>query len=320
MRKRKLAMQPSAPTASDATVREGEAGAAQPVMAGAQRTKYYHSIEFEALLTLGWAAPMTTRQLWRMIAPWMHVDAFRTKLRKLQQEDLLHAEMFSREQPNRPPQRVGYVWTLTSLGYEHLGEHSQEPRRLVPLVRALLDHDLVLSELITCIVERSRHVLSGIYVERETRIDGVQKRPRCDAILILRRSPPFVPGTIPWLSRPPTPEESVRAYAVEIDRDTEPIGVIRDKAVSYETVWKDAQFYQRYHRFPCPLWIVPDDRRLRVVWNAWKAVWPDGRWLMTTDAGLQTDTWQEYVQQTQVEHRLLSGWDLQHEEAMRLLQ
>jgi hypothetical protein len=73
--------------------------------------------------------------------------------------------------------------------------------------------------------------------------------------------------------------------------DTEPLGVIAGKARAYRRLVEDnawaAWWQQRYGPLPIPLWVVPSDARAKTVHNQWKRAWPDGRWLIATDEGLQ---------------------------------
>ncbi|HEU4327940.1 MAG TPA: hypothetical protein VFS21_32690 [Roseiflexaceae bacterium] len=68
--------------------------------------------------------------------------------------------------------------------------------------------------------------------------------------------------------------------AIENDRDTEGKREIQLKAA--------------YQQAGLPAWVVPSARRLSALLQWWAAAWLGGRWLMTTDAGLQRDQWIEY--------------------------
>ncbi len=270
-------------------------------------------LEHELLMALAWAAPLTTQQLRRLVRPLSGRSVFYGALGRLRDRGLLQGEAwYAQVFPTRP---LGHVWSLTAEGFRYVTPHDQEPWKLAPPTRALLAHDLMLSEVVTCLVERGRALLSGIYLQRELRLDDQRRRPRCDAVLIIRRSPPYaLRASIPWLTRPPAPEEEIRAYAVEIDRDTEPIGIIREKAVAYSAVWQDSDFYRRYGKFPTPLWVVPSPRRLEGIMRAWIDAWPDGMWLIATDDGVQDDRWEEYRWGRRRTRTLLDGWELQADE------
>lgn len=276
-------------------------------------TFYIRPFDQEVLMALAWAAPLTTQQLRRMVPTPIRRTTFYKELARLHKHALLQGEpYYERAFPSR---HLGMVWSLTAAGFALVAEHDQEPWKLAPATRALLAHDLQLSEVVTCLLERGRPLLSGIYLQRELRLDDQRRRPRSDAILIIRRSPRYaLPQSVPWLTRPPAPEEQIRAYAVEIDRDTEPIGIIREKAVSYSAVWSDSDFYRRYGKFPTPLWVVPGQRRLEGIMRAWIDAWPDGMWLIATDAGVGDDAWEEYRCGQRRTRPLLDGWELQPDE------
>lgn len=276
-------------------------------------TFYIRPWDQEVLLALAWAAPLTTQQLRRITQPALGRSSFYKALHRLRAHDLLQADWYyQRAFPSKP---VSHVWSLTAAAFALVADHEQEPWKLAPATRALLEHDLQLSEVVTCVIERSRALLSGIYLQRELRLDDQRRRPRSDAIVIIRRSPHYaLPHSVPWLTRPPAPEEQIRAYALEIDRDTEPVGIIREKAVSYSAVWSDSDFYRRYGKFPTPLWVVPAQRRLEAIMRAWIDAWPDGMWLIATDAGVQDDAWDEYRWGRRRTRTLLDGWELQPDE------
>jgi hypothetical protein len=59
---------------------------------------------------------------------------------------------------------------------------------------------------------------------------------------------------------------------------------------------------------PVPLWIVPDAKRGNAILKEWFAVWPEGRWLMTTADRLADLVFTEYRDGGQRMHALLAGW------------
>lgn len=110
------------------------------------------------------------------------------------------------------------------------------------------------------------------------------------------------------------PDETIQGYAVEIDRQTEGIGIVREKALSYRAIWRDTEFYRRCGRLPVPLWIVPTERRLEAVMRTWASVWPEGVWLIATDAALQQDVVEEWDGGVRRTCRLFDGWQLRPHE------
>lgn len=274
-------------------------------------TYYLSHIEHEILLALAWAAPLTSKQLRRIAAPKMPRTTFEKRLSRLRRDRHIESDWWYEE--GWQAKRLSLVWNLTGSGAELIENNTKEPFFLARKVRSsLLNHDLMLSELLTCLIERSRHILSGIYFQRETRLDEERRKPTCDAILIVRRNPEYAtPTAVPWLAVPPAPSEGIKGYAVEIDRDTEPLGIIRGKAESYSAVWIDSTFYQRYGRLPLPLWVVPTVRRQENIMRVWQEAWEPGQWMITTDAAVHVDEWHEYKAGVRRVRPLLDSWELQ---------
>jgi hypothetical protein len=154
---------------------------------------------------------------------------------------------------------------------------------------------MMTSELIVRMVELGRTAgLSGLYVEREVRLDPCQRRPIMDALIMVTLGGDFAHhDRVPWTRDPTLDGERRFRYALENDRDSEPLNVIAGKAGAYAQAGTP-EWAGRYGRFPTPLWLVPSETRLHAVLRVWRAVWPVGRWLMTTDAWLRGDTWIDY--------------------------
>jgi hypothetical protein len=182
-----------------------------------------------------------------------------------------------------------------------------------PRSRRMVPHDSTTSEAIVRIIELGRAVefegqrgISGLYVEREVRLDPARPRPVMDALIIVTVGGDFDrPDLVPW-SRDPTLEGERRVrYALENDRDTEPPTVIAAKASHYQGAGTPA-WERRYGRFPLPLWLTPSTRRLEQILTLWRQAWPVGKWLLTTDAWLAQDYWIEYDRGALTERRLFS--------------
>jgi hypothetical protein len=198
------------------------------------------------------------------------------------------------------------MWALTPRGRELLAHHELLPPRLfLPRARRTLPHDAMTSEIVTRLIELARPAgLSGVYIEREVRIDPARPRPVMDAIMILRTGGGYDhDDLVPWTRDPLVSGERRRRYAIENDRDSEAVSVIIGKAQSYQSaLTRDWQ--ARYGGLPIPLWVVPHERRLNAVMDAWRAHWPQGKWLMTTDDDLPRDRWREYYADTVREREL----------------
>jgi hypothetical protein len=215
-------------------------------------------------------------------------------------------------QPERriPPQRVGLIWSLTKAGFASIAAEDKSPRAPSIVRQTVVRHDLMLSEVITRIIEWTRPFLSSIYIEQEERLDTQRRRPISDAMLVVRYNPNEVlPGIIPWKNMPPAPDEAMRLYAIEIDRGTEEYTVTDEKATNYRRVRTDPTFYERYGRvFPLLLITVPNTARLQRWHAGWKERWPDGRWLITTEADLARDQWMEFNTGRERLRTFVDGW------------
>ena len=46
--------------------------------------------------------------------------------------------------------------------------------------------------------------------------------------------------------------------------------------------------------FPMPMWVTPHAQRRDRIQTLWQQAWPDGHWLITTEADLLHDRWLDY--------------------------
>lgn len=252
------------------------------------------------LISLAWLGELRTDHVHRL---WMTARTLRATqylLRDLHAEGYLERRRWSRWMPHRiTPIRQSVLWSVTRKGRDLIREHEQYPPEYKePRSRRMAVHDSTTSEAIVRIIELGRQVehhgqrgLSGLYVEREVRLDPARTRPVMDALIIVTVGGDFDrPDLIPW-SRDPTLEGERRVrYALENDRDTEPPTVIAAKALHYQHAGTPA-WEKRYGRFPLPIWLTPSQRRLEQILGLWRQAWPVGKWLMTTDAWLRDDYW-----------------------------
>jgi hypothetical protein len=80
--------------------------------------------------------------------------------------------------------------------------------------------------------------------------------------------------------------------------------VIKAKCDAYLAA-RNPKWFQKYQKpFPLVLWLVPTETRLQSILGAWQQVWPQGRWLMTTDAWLHQNRWLYYSRGTVTERPL----------------
>lgn len=267
------------------------------------------------LLGLAWFGSASTGHVGRLWLPGRSVIAVRSLLTELRAEGYVERRLWADwvDRRSRPVRRDA-LWSLTRKGVLLVRDADQfppeykgaRPRRMFP-------HDSQTSEAVVRLIELMRDAqragqtsLSGVYLEREIRLDPARRRPVMDALVILTYGGERTPDhLVPW-SRDPTlaGERRVR-YALENDRASEPLSVIAGKAHAYQQAGT-AQWVRRYGPFPLPLWLVPDERRLNAILETWRREWPVGKWLLTTDAWLQHDRWIEYNGGTTRERGLLT--------------
>lgn len=255
------------------------------------------------LLGLAWLGSAGTRHIGRLWLPGRDAASVRVLLGELRAEGAVERRFWSLWSKGRPtPQRQDAAWSLTRRGVALLRDADQFPPEYKgPRPRRLFPHDSRTTEAVVRVIELAREVqrtgarnLSGVYLEREIRLEPARPRPVMDALIILTYGGEATPEhLVPW-SRAPTigDEERVR-YALENDRASEPLSVIAAKARAYQHA-ATPQWQRRYGPFPLPIWLVPDEARLNAVLATWRKEWPIGKWLMTTDAWLRGDYWIEY--------------------------
>jgi hypothetical protein len=252
------------------------------------------------LISLAWLGELRTDHIHRLWMGDRAILATQRLLQELRREGYVERRLWARWVAGRTtPQRQAALWSVTRKGRDLIREHEQYPPEYKePRSRRMAAHDSTTSEAIVRIIELGREVehnglrgLSGLYVEREVRLDPAKTRPVMDALIIVTVGGGFDrPDLVPW-SRDPTLEGERRVrYALEHDRDTEPPTVIAAKAMHYQHAGTPA-WEKRYGRFPLPMWLVPNDRRLYQILQLWREAWPVGKWVMTTDAWLRDDYW-----------------------------
>jgi hypothetical protein len=277
-------------------------------------TRYTVDIQ-NLLLGLAWFGSASTSHLRRLGLPEHRRTSVWALLTELRAEGYIERRLWADWVARRSrPVRQDALWSLTRKGVALVRDADQfppeykgaRPRRMFP-------HDSQTSEAVVRLIELMRGAqsagqttLSGVYLEREIRLDPTRRRPVMDALVILTYGDEPTPDhLVPW-SRDPTlhGERRVR-YALENDRASEPLSVIAGKAHAYQQAGTP-QWVRRYGPFPLPLWLVPDERRLSAILETWKCEWPVGKWLLTTDAWLQHDRWIEYDGGTTRERGLLT--------------
>jgi hypothetical protein len=128
------------------------------------------------------------------------------------------------------------LWSLTDEACAWLQNDDQYPPRYVsPRPLRVARHDLMSTELVVRMVELGRAAgLSGLYVEREARLDPEKQRPIMDALIMITLGGEYPQSQcVPWTCAPALPTERRVRYALENDRDSEALSVIAGKAVAY---------------------------------------------------------------------------------------
>lgn len=129
--------------------------------------------------------------------------------------------------------------------------------------------------------------LSGMFLRREQQLDPQARAPRIDAVLVLHfGGPQLADGAFVWTKNPPADGEASWPLALEIDRNTEAISVIRGKAIRYQEALErqrtETYWATHYGRTPTIIWVAPTERRLEAIHRVWWEAWPSGDWVLAT--------------------------------------
>ena len=258
---------------------------------------------------MAWLGCVSSRHVRELWLPHRTIDRARTLLNRLYLQGVVEVyrwyvprqELVQRRRDQRPipapPRRAGHWWTLTKKGLDLATTLAGEPLRSVGLrAPQLLAHDrLVVETLVQMIALARPHGLSGVYVEREALLNPPARRPRMDAVIVLRLQPgQATTWGVPWTAQPPLPREIAHRFALEIDNATEGNNEITVKALAYRQA-AQAAWAQRSAAFPLPVWVVPHPERRDRIHALWQQAWPDGQWLLTTEADLHADRWLAYA-------------------------
>ena len=270
-------------------------------------------LDLNVLIGLSWLGEATTDQIHRI---WLHHRtrrAIQLRLHQLKNAGLTKVRFqYTIQSDERSPRRTASAWSLTDKGFALVEAHDPAingDSYLPPRHKALMSHDLFTSEVITRIIELARPIgLSGLMVFRENRIDPRYRRPVVDALIVVRYDPtePADPYHVPWTKDPYMKTEWRRRWALENDRGSEALNILAAKAEHYKQV-NTLEWRTINDSFPVPLLVTTSPRRMERIFDLWRGIWPAGAWLMTTDAGLQADTWQLYNQGQVRERGLFRG-------------
>ena len=252
------------------------------------------------LISLAWLGELSTEQIQRLWG-WSRDKAGRT-LRLLKSDNYVARRMLMR--PGRSTYnlttRQAALWSLTEAARVQIRQDNRfPPKYLPPRDRRVATHDWHTSDIFTRVIELAREytpVLSGVRVEREFRLDPKRTRPIVDLLIMLRfggRDLEPVYSGIPWPAAPYFASDRRRRYALENDRNTEEIYDLAEKALSYRET-NTPEWRATYGMFPIPMIVTTNVRRMNAIHAEWARLWPEGLWLITTDAGVAADVWRSH--------------------------
>ncbi|MEN9934666.1 MAG: hypothetical protein RLZZ387_1245 [Chloroflexota bacterium] len=269
---------------------------------GLQQT-YRPILDLENFLCgLGWMGEASSEHVRRLWLPDRTERTVRETMNRLVRDELVERRAWFVPRPKVNGKKQGPVlqevlWSLGKRGRELVKDRDAfPPATLAPRHTKLLAHDTQTYEIIVRMIELARPFgLSGVYLEREARLDPPRRRPIMDAFVSLRFLGGGVPdNVVPWTKDKSETEEVRLRYAIENDRNSEPGSVIKAKADAYIRSGNE-QWFKLYSRpFPVVVWLVPTETRLRFVLEAWREVWPQGTWYLTTDEWMKYNRWVFY--------------------------
>lgn len=246
------------------------------------------------LLGLAWLGELDRRQIKRLWFVDKSESTVEKTLARLHKDGLLAKRAWSirDEQRNVTVPQLAR-WSLTPEGHRVVKASDQYPAKPAQVrQQRLIPHDARTTEAIVRLIEIGRRSkLSGLFVAHELPLSPQQKRPICDALVVMQVGTFDQPNLVPWSSDPAIEDEARFRFAIEADNDTEPLAVIAGKASAYRRLDEDdawaAWWERQYGRLPMVLWVAPTKARATAIHNQWKRAWPDGQWLLTSDAELE---------------------------------
>lgn len=253
--------------------------------------------QITTLRLLGRLEVMRTAQIRRLVYPDMSARGMGKQLATLLGHRLVWRTRVHLEERvdvgdrKAPPVTPPYVYGLTTPGKALLDtlevEHDQrsldglrarEPTEELVTPNAIA-HDLQASWWCSSLlleVQRSPWCHS-VFVQVEF---TVHPRQRFDALVILRlnlSTPRPSVGRIPWFDGTPRrPDEVEVRLALEVDRGTEPLPILLQKAVAYRDLTAGGVYSQAFGGPVLPVVIAPNNRRAGQIAREWQTAWPDG--------------------------------------------
>lgn len=245
------------------------------------------------LLGLAWLGELDRQQIRRLWFADKSDSTVEKALSALRREKLITLRSWSLRDKQRQitvPQPA--QWSLAAGGHARIRANSQYPARPAEHRRAgLIPHDARATAAIVRLIELARPAgLSGVFIARELRLNQRQRRPVCDALVVLQLGSFDRSDLVPWSGDRAIADEQRVRYAIEADNATEPLAVIQAKAEAYRKLSEDlswAEWWrQQYGPLPLPLWVAPTEERAQAIHAQWRQVWPRGEWYVTSDEGL----------------------------------
>lgn len=176
--------------------------------------------------------------------------------------------MLSRRIGGITPGSTSIVWQLGKGGERLLRARSGRTnrRRYFEPTYAFMEHTLAVARTLAGLVEASR--------DRDFEVLEYLSEPDCWR--------PFTSPIGPTVLKPDlyvvTADAEVEAHSfVEVDRGTEHLPTVLQKCRVYQDYWGTGRAQEELQLFPSVVWIVPDDRRARLIREA-----------IERDAGLDT--------------------------------
>jgi hypothetical protein len=246
------------------------------------------------LLGLAWLGELDRRQIQRLWFVGKSESMVEKTLARLCKEGLIDKQSGSvRDEQRGVTLPLLARWSLTAAGHKQIKANKDyPPKPVIPREKRLFAHDARTTATVVRLIELGQRCgLSGIYVAYELPLSPRQRRPVCDALVVMQFGSTERPNFVPWTRIPPTSAEDDLHFAVEADNNTEPLAILGSKAETYRSLalngdWARA-WSEQHGPLPVPLWVAPTKGRAEAIQRAWKRAWPEGEWLITSDEGLE---------------------------------
>ena len=215
----------------------------------------------------------------------------------------------------RPPIKQPYIYGLTHHGFALIDQrgvetdalalgrlHFRDPRgRQVD--QLTLSHDMFVSYWCSSLLVglRACPAVRSVFIATEFVVD---KQQRMDALILIRLALPYVPGPRGGAERPPwyiplfdgeprAPDEVEVRLALEIDRSTEELRILRGKAAAYRdrSIGTDNVYNTLFGGMVLPVVIVTNGRRAGRIAAEWTSVWKHGFGIVSTATRADHRTW-----------------------------